>query len=187
MTRSLLIEGPTVSGKLPKLLLSALVLACGSLTCLSLAADKPNVVLIITDDQGYGDLSCHGNPILRTPNIDALHADSVRLLDYHVSPTCAPTRAALLTGHWTNRTGVWYTIAGRSLLRTDETTIGTLLSESGYATGMFGKWHLGDNYPFRPEDRGFQEVLRHGGGGIGQTPDYWDNQSTPTPNGPNAC
>ena len=138
-------------------------------------ADRPNIVFIITDDQGYGDLSCHGNPVLKTPNLDALHADSVRLLDYHVSPTCSPTRAALLTGHWTDRTGVWHTIAGRSMLRTDETTIGTMLSDGGYATGMFGKWHLGDNYPFRPEDRGFQEVLRHGGGGVGQTPDYWDN------------
>ncbi len=175
MTRSLLNELPTNSGKLPGLLLSALALACFSLTCLSIAAEKPNIVFIITDDQGYGDLSCHGNPVLKTPNIDALHNDSVRLLDYHVSPTCSPTRAALLTGHWTDRTGVWHTIAGRSMLRVDETTISTMLSEGGYATGMFGKWHLGDNYPFRPEDRGFQEVMRHGGGGVGQTPDYWDN------------
>ena len=77
------------------------------------AADKPNIVIVITDDQGYGDLSCHGNPTLKTPNIDKLHAESVRLLDYHVAPTCSPTRAAFLTGHWTNRTGVWHTIMGR--------------------------------------------------------------------------
>lgn len=138
-------------------------------------AKAPNIVLVITDDQGYGDLSCHGNPILKTPNLDALHSESVRLTDYHVAPTCAPTRSALITGHWTNRTGVWHTIMGRSMLRANEVTIATMLSRAGYATGMFGKWHLGDNYPYRPEDRGFQEVLRHGGGGVGQTPDYWDN------------
>ncbi|NQV24250.1 MAG: arylsulfatase [Rhodopirellula sp.] len=139
------------------------------------AADKPNIVIVITDDQGYGDLSCHGNPILKTPNIDKLHSESVRLLDYHVAPTCSPTRAAFLTGHWTNRTGVWHTIMGRSMLRENEVTLGQIFKDAGYSTGMFGKWHLGDNYPFRPEDRGFDEVMRHGGGGVGQTPDFWDN------------
>lgn len=137
--------------------------------------NKPNVVIVITDDQGYGDLSCHGNPVLKTPNIDELYGDSIRLTDYHVAPTCSPTRAALQSGHWTNRTGVWHTIMGRSMLREDEPTIGQVFSQNGYATGMFGKWHLGDNYPYRPEDRGYTEVLRHGGGGVGQTPDYWDN------------
>ncbi len=140
-----------------------------------LMGEPPNVVLVLTDDQGYGDLSCHGNPRLKTPHLDRLHAESVRWTDYHVSPTCSPTRAALLTGHWSNRTGVWHTIMGRSLLRAGETTLGTVFGNAGYATGMFGKWHLGDNYPYRPEDRGFQETLRHGGGGVGQTPDYWDN------------
>ena len=137
--------------------------------------DQPNVVVVITDDQGYGDLSCHGNPVLKTPGIDQLYNESVRLVDYHVAPTCSPTRAALQSGHWTNRTGVWHTIMGRSMLRENEPTIGEVFSDAGYATGMFGKWHLGDNYPFRPEDRGYTEVLRHGGGGVGQTPDYWDN------------
>ena len=136
---------------------------------------RPNVVIVITDDQGYGDLSCHGNPILHTPHLDRLHADSIRFVDFHVAPTCSPTRAALLTGHWTNRTGVWHTIMGRSMLRRDEVTLGEIFRRAGYATGMFGKWHLGDNHPYRPEDRGFTEVLRHGGGGVGQTPDYWDN------------
>ena len=139
------------------------------------AADKPNVVIVITDDQGYGDLSCHGNPVLKTPRIDALYGESVRLMDYHVSPTCSPTRSAFQTGHWTNRTGVWHTIMGRSMLRENEVTIGQVFKDAGYATGMFGKWHLGDNHPYRPEDRGYTEVLRHGGGGVGQTPDYWDN------------
>ena len=139
------------------------------------AADKPNVIIVITDDQGYGDLSCHGNPVLKTPNLDALHAESVRLTDYHVSPTCGPTRAALMTGHFSNRTGVWHTINGRSILRKDEVTMAQVFQKAGYATAMYGKWHMGDNYPSRPEDKGFAEVYRHGGGGVGQTPDYWDN------------
>ena len=138
-------------------------------------ADRPNVVIVLTDDQGYGDLSCRGNPVLKTPNIDTLFAESVRLSDYHVSPTCSPTRSAFQTGHWTNRTGVWHTIMGRSMLREDEITIGQVFQDAGYATGMFGKWHLCDNYRYRPEDRGYSEVLRHCGGGVGQTPDYWDN------------
>lgn len=146
------------------------LLACGSDP-----ADRPNVVLVITDDQGYGDLSCHGNPVLKTPNLDQLASESVRLTDYHVAPTCSPTRSALQTGRWTNRTGVWHTIMGRSLLRENEVTLGQVFRDAGYATGMFGKWHLGDNYPFRPEDRGYTQVLRHGAGGVGQTPDYWDN------------
>lgn len=144
-------------------------------TPISLAAEKPNIVLVLTDDQGYGDLACTGNTIIKTPHIDALAAESSALEDYHVAPTCSPTRAALLTGHWTNRTGVWHTINGRSMLRENEVTIGQLLKDNGYETGMFGKWHLGDNYPYRPEDRGFTEVYRHGGGGVGQTPDVWDN------------
>jgi len=141
----------------------------------SLFAKQPNIVLVVTDDQGYGDLGCTGNPVIKTPNVDKLANESVWLSDYHVAPTCSPTRAALVTGHWTNRTGVWHTIMGRSMLRANEVTIGQMLKENGYETGMFGKWHMGDNYPYRPEDRGFNEVYRHGGGGVGQTPDVWDN------------
>ncbi len=136
---------------------------------------RPNVVLVMTDDQGYGDLGCHGNKIIKTPNIDELYAESVRLTDFHVGPTCSPTRAALMTGRYCNRTGVWHTIMGRSLLRKDEVTMADVFAAGGYRTAMFGKWHLGDNYPFRPEDRGFQEVLVHRGGGVGQGPDYWGN------------
>ena len=139
------------------------------------AIEQPNVVFVITDDQGYGDLSCHGNPVIKTPKIDELYKESVRLTEYHVSPTCAPTRGALMSGHYTNRCGPWHTIMGRSFLFEGEKTLGDAFSESGYATGMFGKWHIGDNFPFRPEDRGFTEVVRHGGGGVGQAPDYWDN------------
>ena len=136
---------------------------------------QPNVVLVITDDQGYGDLGCHGNPIIQTPNIDNLHSESVRLTNFHVGPTCAPTRAGLMTGHYCNCTGVWHTIMGRSLLRENEVTMGDVFKASGYRTGIFGKWHLGDNYPFRPHDRGFEVALYHGGGGVSQTPDYWEN------------
>jgi arylsulfatase B len=153
----------------------SVVVASVSMMSLLAQSSKPNVVFIITDDQGYGDLSVTGNPILKTPAMDALHDESVRLTDYHVSPTCAPTRGALMSGHYTNRAGPWHTIMGRSFLRPEATTFGEVFGDNGYATGMFGKWHLGDNYPYRPEDRGFTEVVRHGGGGVGQTPDYWDN------------
>lgn len=151
------------------------ILISGILSTLSLVGQRPNVVIVITDDQGYGDLGCTGNPIIKTPAIDQLANESVWLTDYHVAPTCSPTRAALMSGHWTNRTGAWHTIMGRSMLREDEGTLGDFFKGAGYQTGMFGKWHLGDNFPYRPEDRGFNEVYRHGGGGVGQTPDVWDN------------
>ena len=133
------------------------------------------MVFVLTDDQGYGDLSCTGNLIIRTPQIDSFYRDSVRLTDYHVGPTCAPTRAGLLTGHYANSTGVWHTIGGRSLLRKEEVTIADVFRANGYRTGIFGKWHLGDNYPYRPQDRGFDEAVVHGGGGVSQTADYWGN------------
>ncbi|MFP4058449.1 MAG: arylsulfatase [Candidatus Brocadiia bacterium] len=138
-------------------------------------ARPPNVILVLTDDQGYGDLACHGNPHIQTPNLDWLHAHSTRLTDFHVDPTCSPTRSALLTGRYSSRTGVWHTIMGRSLLRRDELTLADVFAANGYRTGIFGKWHLGDNLPFRPQDRGFHHTLVHGGGGVGQTPDYWGN------------
>ncbi|NND05045.1 MAG: arylsulfatase [Saprospiraceae bacterium] len=163
-----------IAWALPVLLLLSISIISG---CQDRQATKspPNVIIVITDDQGYGDLSCHGHPVLKTPNLDQLHAQSTRLTDFHVSTTCAPTRSALLTGHYNNRTGVWHTIAGRSLLRQDEVTFADLCTSNGYATGIFGKWHLGDNFPFRPQDRGFQETLVHGGGGVQQGPDYWGN------------
>ena len=136
---------------------------------------RPNVVLVITDDQGYGDLGCHGNPVIQTPNIDTFHSESVRLTNFHVGPTCAPTRAGLMTGHYCNCTGVWHTIGGRSLIRRNEVTMADVFRAGGYRTGIFGKWHLGDNFPFRPHDRGFEVALVHGGGGVSQTPDYWGN------------
>ena len=140
--------------------------------------DRPRpkgVIVIITDDQGYGDVGAHGNSMIVTPNLDRLHAESVRLTDYHVDPTCSPTRAALMTGRYSTRTGVWHTIMGRSLMRGDELTVAEVFRRGGYRTGMFGKWHLGDNAPCRPQDQGFDVAYYHGGGGVGQTPDYFGN------------
>ena len=136
---------------------------------------KPNVILVLTDDQGYGDLACHGNPAIQTPHLDKLYTQSTRLTNFHVDPTCAPTRSALMTGRYSNRTGVWHTIQGRNLLRRREVTMADVFVQNGYETGIFGKWHLGDSYPFRPQDRGFKEVVIHGGGGVTQTPDFWGN------------
>jgi arylsulfatase A-like enzyme len=138
-------------------------------------AHKPNVVLILTDDQGYGDLSCYGNPVLKTPQLDRLYRQSVRLTDFHVDPTCSPTRSALMTGRYSTRVGVWHTVMGRHMPRARERMMPQVFADNGYATAIFGKWHLGDNFPFRPQDRGFQEVVVHGGGGVGQIPDYWGN------------
>lgn len=136
---------------------------------------KPNIIFVITDDQGYGDLGHTGNKVIKTPAIDKFAAEAVSLTNYHVGTTCAPTRAGLMTGRNCNRNGVWHTIMGASILNREEVTIANLLQQNGYKTGMFGKWHLGDNSPFHPENRGFDETFYHGGGGVGQTPDYWNN------------
>ncbi|MEM9527825.1 MAG: sulfatase-like hydrolase/transferase, partial [Bacteroidota bacterium] len=135
----------------------------------------PNVILILTDDQGYGDLSCHGNQFFKTPNLDALFKESVRFTDFHVDPTCAPTRAALMTGKYAHHVGVWHTVSGGNHLRPTETTMADVFKSAGYKTGLFGKWHLGANYPYRPMDRGFDEWLGQGDGGTGTTDDWFDN------------
>ncbi|MDC7234948.1 MAG: arylsulfatase [Spirochaetales bacterium] len=137
--------------------------------------NKPNVILVLTDDQGYGDLGCHGNPVIQTPEIDAFYRESLRFTNFHVGPTCAPSRSMLMTGHHANSTGVWHTIGGRSLLRRNEWSLASAFREAGYDTSLFGKWHLGDNYPYRPQDRGFNKVVMHGGGGISQVSDWWGN------------
>jgi len=142
------------------------------------APKKPNVILILADDLGYGDLACHGNPVTKTPNLDALHGRSARLTNFHVDPTCSPTRSSLLTGRYSARASVWHTIMGRSILPTDEVTMAETFTRNGYRTGIFGKWHLGDNHPFRAHERGFQEAVVMGGGAIGNMPDYWGNDYT---------
>ncbi len=133
------------------------------------AATPPNVIFLLTDDQGYGDVSAHGNPILKTPNMDRLRAESVRFTNFQVSPTCAPTRSALLTGRHEFRNGVTHTILERERLTLEAVTLPGVLKSAGYATGIFGKWHLGDEPAYQPNRRGFDEVFIHGGGGIGQT------------------
>ncbi len=136
---------------------------------------RPNVIMIVSDDQGYGDLGCNGNPWLITPNIDKLNSESVHFSNFHSATTSAPTRAGLMTGKYCNKVGVWHTVKGREVLDAAEITLAQNLKAAGYATSIFGKWHLGDNYPFRPQDRGFDEVLTFDGGGVGQQPDYWNN------------
>ena len=136
---------------------------------------RPNVIFVLTDDQGYGDLSCLGNPILRTPNLDRLYADSIRLTDFHVAPMCTPTRGELMTGCDAMKNGATFVCMGRTLLRSDLPTMADILGDNGYRTGHFGKWHLGDNYPYRPQDRGFQETIHHPGFGITSAPDYYGN------------
>ena len=136
---------------------------------------KPNVIFIVTDDQGYGDVGFHGNTLIKTANLDDLAKSATELTNFHVGTTCTPSRAGLLTGRNANRSNTWHTVGGCSILNLEETTLAEVFQQNGYVTGHFGKWHLGDNYPYRPQDRGFDESLYHGGGGIGQTPDYWNN------------
>jgi arylsulfatase A-like enzyme len=132
---------------------------------------KPNIILVLTDDQGYGDLGIHGNPSIKIPHIDAFAKESVEFTNFYANPMCTPTRASLLTGRYYYRTGVTDTYLGRAMMRSNEVTIAEMLRECGFKTAIFGKWHLGDNYPMRPVDQGFDESLVFRGGGIGQPAD----------------
>ena len=132
------------------------------------AAQKPNIVLVITDDQGYGPVAAHGHPWIKTPNLDNLHAQSTRFTRFLVSPTCSPTRAALMSGRHPMKNGVTHTILERERLALKTTTLPQILKTAGYTTGIFGKWHLGDEEPYQPHNRGFDEAFIHGAGGIGQ-------------------
>ena len=134
-----------------------------------LEGSRPNILFLLTDDQGYGDVSAHGNPILKTPNIDKLYGQSLRFTNWFNSPTCSPTRSALLTGRHEFRNGITHTILERERMDPKATTLAQVLKKAGYTTGIFGKWHLGDEDAYQPGSRGFDEVFIHGGGGIGQT------------------
>lgn len=140
---------------------------------------RPNIVLIMTDDQGYGDFGFTGNRYIKTPHIDALALKSTRLTDFHVSPVCAPTRASLLTGRYYQRTGVHDTYNNGAIMASEEVTLAEVLGQNGYETGIVGKWHLGDNYPFRPSEQGFRYSYIHGGGGVGQPGDLIENFTRP--------
>jgi len=129
----------------------------------------------MTDDQGFGDAGFQGNSVLKTPVLDALAASGVRFTDFLASPTCSPSRAALMTGRHEFRSGVTHTIEGRNLLRLGVPTMAEAFAKAGYRTAIFGKWHLGEPRPFHPLDRGFDHALLVGGGAAGQTPDFWGN------------
>ncbi len=132
-------------------------------------ASRPNIILVMPDDLGYGDYACLGNPLTHTPTIDSFRKQSLLFTQMHVSPTCSPTRAALMSGRHEFKNGVTHTILERERLNPRTVTLAQMLKTTGYTTGIFGKWHLGDEEAYRPENRGFDEVYIHGGGGIGQT------------------
>ena len=150
-------------------------LVSAGLVCLALLSAKaqkhPNVVLVLTDDQGYGDLGFNGNPHVKTPVLDRLARESVRFNNFYVCPVSAPTRSSLMTGRYSLRTGVRDTYNGGAMMAASEVTVAEMLKIAGYTTGIFGKWHLGDNYPMRPCDQGFDESVVHLSGGMGQPGD----------------
>ncbi|MGB0581336.1 MAG: arylsulfatase, partial [Limisphaerales bacterium] len=138
-------------------------------------AQRTNVVFILSDNQSYWEFGCHGNKVVKTPNVDALAKQSVDFRHFYATPYCSPSRAEFLTGQYAMRFGIYNTIGGVSQLPSSAVTMAELFRENGYRTGMFGKWHLGDSFPMRPEDQGFDEAFWHGGGGVGQLPDYYGN------------
>jgi arylsulfatase A-like enzyme len=147
---------------------SVMLFAWNGLLPVVCAAEKPNIIFCLTDDQGYGDIGAHGNPVLKTPNLDKLRSEAVRFTDFHVSPTCSPTRSALMTGRHEFKNGITHTILERERLTLNATLLPQVLKSVGYTTGIFGKWHLGDEAEYQPNRRGFDEVYIHGAGGIGQ-------------------
>jgi len=157
----------------PLLLVNALAALFS--TGAALAASRPNVIVVLSDDQGYGDFSLHGNPVLKTPNLDALARQSIRLTDFHVAPMCTPTRGQLMTGVDACRNGATSVCAGRSFVRPGIPLMGEIFSAAGYKTALFGKWHLGDSFPNLPNNRGFQESVYHLGWGITSMADLWQN------------
>jgi arylsulfatase A-like enzyme len=132
------------------------------LLCLALPevqAKQPNVVIIIADDQGWGDVGIHGNTNVHTPHLDALAGSGARMNNFYVAPVCAPTRASLLTGRYHRRTGVTGVSRAAERMNLDEVTLADVFKKAGYATGAFGKWHNGSVYPYHPNGRGFDEFF----------------------------
>ena len=152
-----------------KFLISIALIFCSLVMSRAALASLPNIILVMPDDVGYGDYACLGNPIMQTPAVDAFKKQSLLFTRFHVSPTCSPTRSALMSGRHEFRNGVTHTIFERERMSLKTFTLAQMLKTAGYATGIFGKWHLGDEQAYRPESRGFDEVYIHGGGGIGQT------------------
>ncbi len=150
---------------------TALLLASFVIPHSSFSAEgaKPNIIIVMPDDVGYGDYACLGNPITHTPIVDAFKKQSLLLTQFHVSPTCSPCRSALMSGRHEFKNGVTHTILERERMSLKTFTLPQILKTVGYTSGIFGKWHLGDEEAYRPENRGFDEVYIHGGGGIGQT------------------
>ena len=138
---------------------------------------RPDILFVICDDLAWGDLACHGNPLVRTPHLDRLHAEATRLTCYRSGPVCTPARASIMTGRYHLRTRAIDTYCGRALIDPGERTLAQVLAGAGYVTGCFGKWHLGDNWPMRPCDLGFEHSLWHCSGGIGQPGDHPDNHA----------
>ena len=167
---------PRARPRFDALLALLVALGGGGWMRLSAAEPRPNLILIMTDDQGYGDLGITGNPVLETPHIDAFARESASMLNFYVSPVCSPTRACLMTGRYNLRTRVLDTFKGRSMMEPGETTVAEVLRAAGYATGIFGKWHLGDEYPMRPNDQGFEEALVLRGGGLAQPSEPLENR-----------
>ena len=133
--------------------------------------EKPNIILVMIDNVGYPEFGIYGNELVKTPNLDEFAGQGIQFTRFYSNPLCAPTRASLMTGRYYYRTGVLHTSRGGAKMHGDEITIAELLGETGYVTGIFGKWHLGDNFPMRPQDQGFDEVLIHKSGRLGQVPD----------------
>ncbi|MBI1900012.1 MAG: sulfatase-like hydrolase/transferase [Planctomycetia bacterium] len=161
---------------------AAALLFCAAAAAPAAEPQKPNVLLIITDDQGYGDFSLHGNPHLKTPHVDKLAGESVRFERFYVNAFCAPTRAALLTGRYPLRCGVWGVTHNKEAMRPDEVTLAEAFRAAGYRTGCFGKWHNGEQFPYTPTGQGFDEFFGFHNGHINN---YFDAKllrgSTPEP------
>ena len=148
---------------------TVLVSTLGSAVQANSATERPNVIFIMTDDQGYPCVGAHGHPWLETPHMDEMHATSVRFDRFMMGSTCAPSRAGIMTGNHSIRNGVTHTIYERERVNLDATTIPEVLKASGYTSGCFGKWHLGDEAAYQPENRGFDEVFIHGAGAVSYT------------------